>query len=712
MQPFLLAIFLLGYVLLATLGAWTRLAFQWPGYLVLAVGGLLALGRLKRGFKFSPSTLCLLSAVLFTVYCAVRAWLSPVEYLARQDLLPLAACLIGYTLFALHVEHPKYRRWFAITLTVLILMNFGIGVYQAQYDRTWSPYHWLGYARTAGPANAGGFFHSENHLAGFLEGSLYFLAAFALFARIKLIWRMAALFSLMLGLVVLALTYSRAGIASAGVGLAAFGVLSLWLFGKFLGPQFWKYLVAFGLLFTLLGAFLFFLCRDFLTDSYRSSGGVFGDGQFRMAYTQMAIDQWKTEPVWGTGARTFGIYARQFTTKDEDWNGAQAVDPDIAHNDYAQLLGDYGAVGFALGMFLLLAHLGNGLRFLSWYRNVRFERTGDLFSNSLALGLGSVSAVVAYMAHSVIDFNLHIPANALLMAAIFGLLANPGFEADAPRYFRVPGLKLILTLLAAAGAVWTLWLGWRAAPAEVAYQQGLTRTVVRDYLGALPLHQRAAELDPAHFPNFMAYGTAYVGLAEEEVEVPALAASWRGKAVKQFEAAVKLNERDAIAHVNLAEQLSQSGLDPELSAKADYHYQKAMELAPGLVVLRGRYGFHLLRHGQADKAADMWEATLKRKWHDPDSLVARSLLEKIREAQRPAPAVAPAPPPAPSPDAPLPPPPDASEKIVPPVEPPAENSEPEPPTPPADPSSSADPAPPDPAPDRPTGGLLSLPDPP
>jgi O-antigen ligase len=703
MQPLLLALFLLGYVLLATLGAWTRLAFQWPGYLVLAVGGVLALLRLRKGFRFSPSTLCLLSALLFSVYCAVRAWVSPVEYLARQDLLPLAASLVGYTLFALHCEHPRYRRWFAVTLAVLVLVNFGIGVYQALYDRTWSPYHWLGYARSAGPANAGGFFHSENHLAGFLEGSLYFLAAFALFARIKLVWRMLALFALMLGLVVLVLTYSRAGMASAGVGMAAFGVLSLWLFGKFLGPQFWKYLAAFGVLFLLLGSFLAFLCRDFLTESYRTTGGIWGDGQFRLAYTQLALRQWGTSPVWGTGARTFGIHAREFTTHDNDWNGAQAVDPDIAHNDYAQLLGDYGAVGFGLGMFLLVAHLGNGLRFLRWYRNVRFERTGDLFSNSLALALGGVSAVCAYVAHTAIDFNLHIPANALLMAAILGLLANPGFEADARRHFRMPGLKTALTLAAAVGAVWTLVLGWRSAPAELAFQQGVTRTHVADYLGALTPHRRAAELDPAHFPNRMAFGTAYVGLAAEE-EIPELAVSWREKAIEQFRAAVALSPRDALAQINLAEQLSTSGR--ERAEEAEAHYVEAMRLAPALTAFRGRYGFHLLRHGRADKAADVWEETFKRKWHDADSLMARQLLNSIRQAQNPTAAPAEVPPPAPAPV------PDPAVPAAPDVTP--TETIPDPAA--ADPEAAAPPAPfvpkpKKPAPERRPGGLLNLPDP-
>lgn len=713
MQPFLLAVFLLGYVLLATLGAWTNLAFQWPAYGVLALGGLLALFRLRRGFKFSASPLCLSVALLFSAYVAVRAFTSPVEYLARQDLLPLAACLVGYTLFALHVEHPRYRRWFVVALTLLVLINFVIGVYQSQHDRTWSPYNWLGYARTKGPANAGGFFHSENHLAGFLEGSLYFLCAFALFARIKLWWRMAALFALLLGLVLLALTYSRAGIASAGFGLAVFGVISLWLFGKFLGPQFWKYLTAFGVLFLLLGAFLVFLCRDFLTESYRTSGGMFGDGKFRIAYSQMALKQWQTAPVWGTGARTFGIYARQFTNNEDDWNGAESKDPDIAHNDYAQLLGDYGGVGGVLGLLLLISHLGNGLRFLVWYRNVRFERTGDLFSNSLALALGSVSAVCAYVAHSAIDFNLHIPANALLVAALFGLLANPGFDAEGTSRRGMRALKTLLTLLAAAGSAWTLWLGRRAAPAELAYQQGVTRSHVGDFLGALPQHKRAADLDPAHFPNLMAYGTAYVGRAGEE-EFPALATDWRKKAVKQFKAAVSVNERDALAHVNLAEQLSLVG--PDHVTEAETHYLRASELAPALLIIRVRYGFHLLRHGMIDKAADVWEASVKDRGYDRDSIYARNLLQKIREAQQPADAN-PAPAPAPAPANPPPAnPPDAKIKPVIPVpspDPAAESTPSAPPAPPVPSTPAPAPTAPStpPAPDSPAKGLLTLPDP-
>ena len=49
-------------------------------------------------------------------------------------------------------------------------------------------------------------------------------------------------------------------------------------------------------------------------------------------------------------------------------------------------------------------------------------------SSSLALNIGCLSAVAAYVVHSMVDFNLHIPANSMLMAFVFGVLANPGLE--------------------------------------------------------------------------------------------------------------------------------------------------------------------------------------------------------------------------------------------------------------------------------------------
>jgi O-antigen ligase len=645
------------------------MAFQWPAYFVVAVGGLLSLARLRKGFRFTPSGLCLVSALLFFVYLAVRAWFSPVEYLARQDLLPLAACFIGYTTFALHVEHPKFRRWFVAVLVLLILLNFGIGIYQSQYDRTWSPYTWIGYARAAGEMNAGGFFHSENHLAGFLEASLFFLLGFTLFARTHMVVRMLLLFCFMLGVIVLALTYSRGGMLSAGVGLVAFVLVALVLYGKFLGPQFGKYLLAFGAMFLILGGFLGYLCWASLNRHYQNN--VFNtDQNFRYALWQLAAEQWKMSPVWGTGAQSYEFHSRELTKTPEMWSGSLGKSATFAHNDYAQLLADYGLVGVTLGGLLLLAHLGNGLRFLLWYRNVRYERTGDSFSNSLALAIGGVAAVCAYVAHSVTDFNLHIPPNAILMAAIFGLLANPGFDSDARRLVRLPGLKTLMTLVAAAAAAFLIGKGWRCGPAELSYEEGLRCLYGADYLGALPHFKEAERLDPNNYLNLSACGQSYAALAEEEEDIPSLQFSWRVKAAEQFERARIVNPHYFIAPMLLAEQLSAIGGN-EGNQWAKKRFKEAIELAPSYRETWSRYGFHLIRAGEFDEAVEVLERALKMGWWDEEASLARTLVDKILEwkQKKPAPPAAET---APAPETPPPAPPTAppAAPAVPPVPPP------------------------------------------
>ena len=58
------------------------------------------------------------------------------------------------------------------------------------------------------------------------------------------------------------------------------------------------------------------------------------------------------------------------------------------------------------------------------------------------------------LVHSSVDFNLHIPANALLLAFVFGVLANPGRSLD-------PGS----TAVPPRGCGWTDWLPRLALPA-------------------------------------------------------------------------------------------------------------------------------------------------------------------------------------------------------------------------------------------------------
>src|SRR5262249_46022962 len=74
------------------------------------------------------------------------------------------------------------------------------------------------------------------------------------------------------------------------------------------------------------------------------------------------------------------------------------------------------------------AHLWSGWKGFNQLGRERVRAGDALLNNHLALNLGALGSVAAYMVHSFVDFNLHIPANVLLLAFVFGILANDGAE--------------------------------------------------------------------------------------------------------------------------------------------------------------------------------------------------------------------------------------------------------------------------------------------
>jgi O-antigen ligase len=82
-----------------------------------------------------------------------------------------------------------------------------------------------------------------------------------------------------------------------------------------------------------------------------------------------------------------------------------------AHNDYLEYLSELGILGFAL--------LAAGVLFITVDSFLTWAKRRNPEVKSLALG-GLVSVFVM-LVHSLTDFNLHIPANALLFTMILSL---------------------------------------------------------------------------------------------------------------------------------------------------------------------------------------------------------------------------------------------------------------------------------------------------
>ncbi|MGO8736812.1 MAG: O-antigen ligase family protein [Terriglobia bacterium] len=114
-------------------------------------------------------------------------------------------------------------------------------------------------------------------------------------------------------------------------------------------------------------------------------------------------------PAVGTGLGTFGVAFRRYQTTSLD------LFIDHAHNDYLEVTTDTGILGAAL---LFIPIMGLLIKMILAYVGAR-----GAYRRSVLLAC--IGGTAALLTHSAADFNLQIPANALLFAVVLGI----GFKA-------------------------------------------------------------------------------------------------------------------------------------------------------------------------------------------------------------------------------------------------------------------------------------------
>jgi len=129
----------------------------------------------------------------------------------------------------------------------------------------------------------------------------------------------------------------------------------------------------------------------------------------RGTYFKNTVDLINMFLLTGTGPGTF-IYAYPMTEKV-----ANPKIVDHALNDYLEIIAESGIIG---GGALILAAFGSVVWiFKKWLRR------RDHFIRGVVLG--ALTGIVAMLIHSLMDFNLRIPANAVYFLALYAL----GFRA-------------------------------------------------------------------------------------------------------------------------------------------------------------------------------------------------------------------------------------------------------------------------------------------
>jgi O-antigen ligase len=265
------------------------------------------------------------------------------------------------------------------------------------------------------PSRASGTYHSPNNMAGLLEMILPLAVAFMLAGRMSVIIRILLGYAILVMLMGLAVTFSRGGWAGALAGLSAvFAILATHRNHR------WR---ALALLLVLSLTVLLFGSQYLAkSEGFRShikdienteNSGV----DVRLSLWKTAGKMWQDHFWWGVGPGLFDYRFREYRPEE-----VQAR-PNRVHNEYLNLLTDWGTVGGAVvsaGFTLFMIALVK-----TWHHVRRSEndfKTGQ--SNRFAFYVGAIGGLLALSVQCVVDFTLHVPADAAVGIILLALLMS------------------------------------------------------------------------------------------------------------------------------------------------------------------------------------------------------------------------------------------------------------------------------------------------
>jgi O-antigen ligase len=331
--------------------------------------------------------------------------LSAYSYLTKIELLKWGAYVLLFFLAVevFRTENPRKQFvWFVVVFAFLVAL---LGIFQ-HFTFNGKLYWFVTLTSAARPF---GPFVDSDHFAGFVELTVPLGLALLLFRSYRRDQLPLLLLFTIVPIGALILSASRGGIVGLFLEIALLVHLSR---AHRMGKKQVLGSVAIAL---VAGAFIVWLGVSETIQRFEqlTQGGITQDLRVSMYH-----DSWRIfvdHPWVGTGLGTLiAVYPRYASF----FNGLTV---DHVHNDYLELLADTGLVGGLLGLAFI------GLLLSRAFANLRFARTRF----SRATFAGSLAACSGLFVHSLVDFNLHIPSNALL----FLLLASAATtEVRVPNY--------------------------------------------------------------------------------------------------------------------------------------------------------------------------------------------------------------------------------------------------------------------------------------
>jgi O-antigen ligase len=414
--------------------------FAFVQLLFFAVAALLIATSTNSQISFPPKVIAVpavLAGVVLLQLCPMPAsWfgrsaesaiaiarpghISSDPYSTRTQFLILVACFVAFFLAQIVSRDRSRKRRLIVSLVALGTFEAFYGL--VQYLSGWQKI--FTYVKKFDLEEATGTYINRNHFAGLLEMILPFCLALLFYEYVKLrrdhpqpvvglktLAIRPGVQRVILWLAVAVILFAALIFSRSRMGILAASISLLVVFGLAGISQFREKAAS------LLVVTFMVLCVGLalwigpgpIVGRFQNVGDEYALGdQSRLSIWRDTIPLIEHRPLLGNGLGAFPVV---YTAGQTAFLGKFV---NHAHNDYLELAADLGlpaAIILFVSICLILAHSIRS--FLSGEGD--FERI---------VALGCAGSIVAILLHSLADFNLYIPANALLFSLILGLAVS------------------------------------------------------------------------------------------------------------------------------------------------------------------------------------------------------------------------------------------------------------------------------------------------
>ena len=547
----------------------------------------------------------------FVAYAIGRYFMADIEYVARQELVRILVYTAIFFLVINNLHRQETVNLVGYTMLFLAMAIAFYGGYQffTGDNRVW---HFQNTYEHRGT----GTYINPNHFAGFLEMLLPIGIAYTIVGRMKPALRILLGYASVMIAVGIGVSLSRGGWLATALALVLFFLVLLFHRG-------FRLPAAFALGVMLLGVVYCAPRSSLIQQRAETVVKEAGSTEYtRYRLWLPALELWRETPWLGLGPGHFDYRFRSVRPQEIQ------LRPDRAHNDFLNTLVDWGVVGLVLVLGALGILTYGVMRAWRHVGGVAAD-LGNRRSNRFAFVLGGSFGMIALFFHSATDFNMHIPANAILAVTLLALLASHQ-RFSTERWWTGAGrlLVVVVSLALLAGITFLAGTGIRRAQAYVWTERAAKRPNFSPARAADL--QRAFAAEPKDFEIAGQIGECY------------RMQSWPGgdnyaelaqQAIVWFARAEQLNRFDDFS-------ILRHGMCLDWLEKHDEawkYYDRAEELDPNGYFTVAHVGWHFVQTGNYAAARPWFERSLKLEWKNNPvaeinlALCNRRLLEQANE---------------------------------------------------------------------------------